>query len=211
VAAAAQGVIMGALIQGIRVEKSAFAGSPLDAFTSFSAITALTFLAGSTMQGAGWLCLKGEPATRRLARARLRWLPIVFLGLAAGASALAAMVQPGVAQRWREHPVPLSLLALGFAACGLLTTWAARREDSADSTPFLFGQGMLALALVGLVGIAFPNVVPFRVSLWSAASGSGSQVFLLIGAAAVTPVVLAYSAFAYWTFRGKTPVDGWES
>jgi cytochrome d ubiquinol oxidase subunit II len=210
VAAAAQGVIIGALIQGIHVEGRTFGGSPFDVFTPFSALTAITSLAGRVTQGAGWLCLKGEPDTRRLARACLRWSPIIFLALAGGTSALAATVQADVAQRWREHPVPFFLLAASFTSCGLLMTRAARREDSADSTPFVFGQAMVALALVGLVGTVFPDIVPFRVSLWSAASGTGSQVFLLIGALVVTPVVLAYSAFAYWVFRGKTPVDGWD-
>jgi len=53
--------------------------------------------------------------------------------------------------------------------------------------------------------------VPFRLTLWQAASASLSHVFLLIGAAIVTPVVLGYSAFAYRVFRGKTPETGWET
>lgn len=210
VATAAQGVILGALVQGVHVEGEAFAGAPLDAFTPFTMLTALTLLAGRVTQGAGWLCLKGEPGTRRLARARLRWSAIVFVALGGATGGLAAIVQPDIAQRWRDHPVSFSALAVIFIACGLLVARAARREDSADTAPFILAEAMVACALVGVVGILYPNVVPFRMNLWNAASGTGSQVFLLIGALVVTPVVLAYSAFAYWVFRGKTPVDGLE-
>jgi cytochrome d ubiquinol oxidase subunit II len=65
---------------------------------------------------------------------------------------------------------------------------------------------------IGGLGFAIsPDIVPLRLSLWAAASSTLSHVFLLIGAAIVAPVVLAYSAFAYRVFRGKTRDDGWEA
>ena len=51
----------------------------------------------------------------------------------------------------------------------------------------------------------FPDVVPFRLTLWDASSSAVSQICLLTGAIVVTPMILAYSAFAYRVFRGKTP------
>ena len=65
-------------------------------------------------------------------------------------------------------------------------------------------SGMVALGLS-----FFPYIVPFRITLWQAASGASTLEFLLIGALVVTPVVLTYSAFAYRVFRGRTPADGW--
>jgi cytochrome d ubiquinol oxidase subunit II len=67
------------------------------------------------------------------------------------------------------------------------------------------------VGITGMAFIVFPKIVPFSVSLWDAASSSTSQRLVMIGAACVTPVVLAYSAFAYWIFRGKTPEDGWKT
>jgi cytochrome d ubiquinol oxidase subunit II len=72
------------------------------------------------------------------------------------------------------------------------------------------GLTLFLLGISGMSLIVFPNIVPFNVSLWSAAASSMSQIFVLVGAAFVTPVVLAYSAFAYWVFRGRTPAKGWE-
>jgi len=77
--------------------------------------------------------------------------------------------------------------------------------------PFLLGLVLFALGVAGLGVTIFPDIVPFRMTLWQAASASLSHVFVLIGAAIVTPIVLAYSAFAYRVFRGKTPEAGWES
>jgi cytochrome d ubiquinol oxidase subunit II len=64
--------------------------------------------------------------------------------------------------------------------------------------------------MAGLGTAIFPDIVPFRLSLWTAAALTSSHIFLLVGAAIVTPVVLAYSAFSYRVFRGKTPEEGWE-
>jgi cytochrome d ubiquinol oxidase subunit II len=69
---------------------------------------------------------------------------------------------------------------------------------------------MIAAGIAGLAILVSPAIVPFRVSIWSASSSRLSQIFVLTGAAVVTPVVLAYSFFAYWVFRGKTPEKGWD-
>ncbi len=74
----------------------------------------------------------------------------------------------------------------------------------------IIGLFLFVVAISGLAWIVFPNIVPFSVSLWDAASSATSQEFVLIGAMIVTPVVLGYSAFAYWIFRGRTPEKGWE-
>jgi cytochrome d ubiquinol oxidase subunit II len=77
--------------------------------------------------------------------------------------------------------------------------------------PFLLGQFLFVVGISGIALLAFPYIVPFSVTLWEAASSSASQTFVLVGAAFVTPMVLTYSAVAYWIFRGKTPEQGWEA
>ena len=210
VAALAQGAIVGGLIQGVRIERETFAGGPTDVFTPFCVLTGATVLAGYATLGAGWLRLKGEEATRSFAGARLRWLALVFLGLTIVTSTAAVKVQPELAATWGRHPLVLSLLTVAFASSAVLIAWAARRDDVADGVPFALALAMV-LSGVASLGLAFfPNVIPFKVSLWQAASGTASHVFLLIGVGLVTPVVLGYSAFAYSVFRGKTPAEGWE-
>jgi cytochrome d ubiquinol oxidase subunit II len=73
----------------------------------------------------------------------------------------------------------------------------------------LLGLCLFLISTAAVALILFPDLVPFSLSLWDVASSSMSQRFVLIGAAFVTPVILTYSAFAYWVFRGRTPETGW--
>ena len=87
--------------------------------------------------------------------------------------------------------------------------WFARRDDLDDRIGFGLALAMMLSAVAALDLSLFPNIVPFRITLWEAASPASTQAFLLIGALVVTPVILTYSAFAYRVFRGRTPAEGW--
>jgi cytochrome d ubiquinol oxidase subunit II len=209
VAALAQGVIVGGLIQGVDADLNSFGGSPLDTFSPFCLLTGVTVLTGYATLGAGWLRLKGEDATRAFATRHQRWLPLALLGLAAVTLGIATTVQPALAASWRHHRAALSVCLLAFIGCALGLAWFARRDDADDRVGFGLAVAMMFSAVVALGLTLFPNIVPFRVTLWDAASAASTQEFLLIGAAVTTPVILAYSAFAYRVFRGRTPAEGW--
>ena len=209
VAGLAQGVIVGGLIQGVRVEQNAFAGSPLDTFSAFCILTGVTVVAGYATLGVSWLRLKGEDATRAFARTHQRWIPLAFLALAVISAVIGATVQPKLSASWRDHRIALSLCFVAFTACAVAIVWFAARDDVDDRIGFGLALAMTVSGVVALGLSFFPNVVPFRISLWNAASDSESHEFVLIGALVTTPVILAYTAFAYRVFRGKTPVEGW--
>ena len=64
-------------------------------------------------------------------------------------------------------------------------------------------MGLFVLSYIGL-GISFyPYIVPPSVTIWDAAAPDNSLRFLLIGASVLIPIILAYTAYAYWVFRGK--------
>jgi cytochrome d ubiquinol oxidase subunit II len=209
VAALMQGLIVGGLIQGVTISGESFAGSVFDVFQPFPALAAVTVLAGYIVLGAGWLHLKATRRLRGFAERGLRLAVPCFAILAAATCAAAIFVQPGVRAVWAAHPAILGAVSLLFLAtiAALLRAIGGRR----DGRPFAFGLILFALGLAGLGFTIFPGIVPFRLTLWAAASTTLSQVFLLIGAVIVTPVVLAYSAFAYRVFRGKTPEAGWDA
>src|SRR6267378_1015746 len=209
VAGLAQGVIVGGLIRGVNVDRNAFAGSPFDTFSPFCILTAVTVVAGYATLGVGWLRLKGEDATRAFARTHERWIPLAFLVLTIITVLVAAAVQPELSASWPDKRVALSWCFIAFTICALAIAWLARRDDADDRIGFGLALAMMLSGMVALGLSFFPNVIPFQISLWNAASHSSSQEFLLIGALVTTPVILAYTAFAYRVFHGKTPAEGW--
>ena len=209
IAALMQGFIVGGLIQGLAIDGERFSGSVFDVFQPFSLLVAVSVLAGYMVLGGGWLHLKATRSLQGFADRSLRRTTPVFVGLAAATCAAASFVQPGVSEAWTTHSVVLTVVVILF----LSTAGALMQAIGGPSAlrPFLLGLILFVLGVAGLGITIFPDIVPFRLTLWQAASASLSHVFLLIGAAIVTPVVLAYSAFAYRVFRGKTPEKGWET
>jgi cytochrome d ubiquinol oxidase subunit II len=209
VAALAQGLIVGGLIQGVDTDLDSFGGSPLDTFSPFCLLTGVTVVAGYATLGVGWLRLKGDDATRAFARRYQRWLPLMFLGLTIITGAIAATMQPHLAMSWRGHRIALSCCLLAFIGAALGIVWSAGRDDADERVGFGLALAMMLSAVTALGLSFFPNIIPFRVTLWQAASPKSTQEFLLIGALVVTPVILAYTTFAYRVFRGRTPAEGW--
>jgi cytochrome d ubiquinol oxidase subunit II len=208
VAAFMQGLIAGCLIQGIKVRDLRFNGSVLDVLHPLPVISGVTLAVGYTVLGGGWLRLKSNLLLQEFARRSLRVSAPVFAVLFGVACLYAAQIQPGVRSQWALHPIALScLLGLFAIAAGSLAVLAERVRAA---ILLILGLFLFVVGISGLAWIVFPNIVPFSVSLWDAASSSTSQGFVLIGAIIVTPVVLGYSAFAYWIFRGRTPEKGWE-
>jgi cytochrome d ubiquinol oxidase subunit II len=209
VAALAQGLVVGGLIQGVDTDLDSFGGSPLDTFSPFCLLTAVIVVAGYATLGVGWLRLKGDDATRAFARRQQRWIPLAFLGLAIITGGIAATIQPHLVVAWHTHRTALSLCVVVLAGCAMGIAWFARRDDADDHIGFVLALAMMLSAVAALDLSFFPYVIPFRITLWEAASTTASHVFLLIGVAVLTPVVLTYSAFAYRVFRGRTPAEGW--
>jgi cytochrome d ubiquinol oxidase subunit II len=49
----------------------------------------------------------------------------------------------------------------------------------------------------------WPMIVPPSVTIWDAATHPSSQLFMLVGAVVLIPLVLVYTGYVYWLFRGK--------
>jgi len=203
-----QGLILGGLMQGVTVQNQRFAGSVLDVVRPLPIISGIALAFGYAVLGGGWLKLKSSVSLQAFANRSIRVSAAVFAILFGVACIYAVGIQPVIRSKWASHGIALACLVGLFAiASGLLTMIRKTRP----AVPFLLGLFLFVVGISGIAVIVFPDIVPFSVSLWEAASSSTSQTLVLAGAAVVTPVVLTYSAFAYWVFRGKTPERGWEA
>jgi cytochrome d ubiquinol oxidase subunit II len=206
-AAFMQGLILGGLVQGVRVQNLHFAGGVLDIFRPLPLVSGVALVFGYAVLGAGWLRLKSNVVVQHFASRSLQVSAPVFAVLCGTACIYAINTQPHVHLAWASHRIALLYLVGTFAVvAGTLTAVA---EKSRHALPFFLGLLLFDVGMAGLALILFPDIVPFSVSLWDAASSSKSQLFVLAGAAFATPIVLGYNAFAYWIFRGRTPEDGW--
>jgi cytochrome d ubiquinol oxidase subunit II len=209
VATLAQGITLGALVEGIAVEGRAYAGGWWDWLTPFSLLVGASLVAGYALLGACWLVWKTEgplhDQARRLARLLLPALLVAILAV----SLATPFLEGKYHERWFETPglfvtIPMPLIVVGVA----YGAWASIRRG-ADAAPFFWVLGLFGLTLAGLGISIWPDVVPGRVSIWQAASPYDSQLFMLVGSLVLIPLILAYTAWSYWVFRGKVGEEGY--
>jgi len=203
VAALCQGIILGGLIQGIKVENGAFAGSAFDWATPFALLCALGVLAGYGLLGATWLVMKTEGPVAERGRAQAKVLLIAVIAFMAAVSLWTPLAFPRIATRWFSlpnfyflWPVPL------VTALVALAVWRGL-EHRRDAAPFVCTIGLFLLGYLGLVISVYPYLVPPTLTVWQTAAVPASQIFMLIGTLLLVPVILGYVVFVYWIFRGK--------
>ena len=213
VATLAQGAILGGFIQGVRVKSEAFAGGPFDWATPYSALTAIGLVAGYALLGAGWLMVKTSDDLHGDARRWARIAAVAVAALLAAVSVATLLVHPEVAARWGVSGAGVDLSTLGplapipaIGAVGLGIVFLGLRRGS-HVWPFV---GALIVFLSGYLGLGasfFPNIVPYHVTFRAAANADNALGLLLIGVGGMLPVILGYTAFVYWLFRGKVAAD----
>lgn len=207
----AQGVTLGALLQGITVAGRRYAGGWFDWLTPFSILTGASLVVGYALLGSCWLIWRTEGRVHQDARRFARWLTPALLVALALVSAATPFLEARYWQRWFAWPgalvaVPMPLL-VGLAG---LMLWRAVGKGR-DHAPFVWALAIFALAMAGLAVSMWPDVVPGRVSIWQAAAPRTSQMFMLVGTAVLVPMILAYTGWAYWVFRGKVGTDGYHA
>ena len=210
IAAIAQGMALGAMVQGIAVDGRAYAGGNWDWLTPFSALTALALVVGYAMLGATWLILKTEGET--LARARRFAMPLgaALIALIGVVSLITPFLHPEYLARWFGWPSGAwSAIVPVLLALAIWQLWTGLRNRD-HLRPFLATVALFVLSYIGLGVSFYPNLIPPALTIAKAAAPESSLRFLLVGAAVLIPMILSYTAYSYWVFRGKVhPGDGY--
>jgi cytochrome bd ubiquinol oxidase subunit II len=207
IATMAQGMMLGAFIQGFKVEGRVFAGGPLDFLTPFSVLTGIALVFGYGLLGAGWLVLKTEDDVQARARRYGRvCLVAVVIGIVV-VSLWTPLANDAIFRRWFSWPNILILSPVPIATA--LVAWATWRAlgGASQSGGFIGAIGLFGLSYIGITISLWPMIVPHHYTLMQAASPPGTQAFLLVGTLFLLPVILFYSGWSYWVFRGKVRAD----
>ncbi|SEO58001.1 cytochrome d ubiquinol oxidase subunit II [Aquisalimonas asiatica] len=201
VASFAQGAVVGAYIQGFEVDGFTYVGGPLDWLTPFTVMTGLALVCGYTLLGATWLILKTEGALQDWAYSVARWMLGAVMLFFAVISIWTPLAEARVMERWLGNIEWLWIFPLvTLAAAAWL--WQAI-EKRREGIPFIATLTLFITFYAGLLISMWPLAVPPEHTFWDAASAPESQLFLLLGVLFITPVILGYTAWTYWVFRGK--------
>jgi len=202
VAAFMQGMFLGAFVQGIRVSGRSFAGHAFDCLDAYSVMTGMALVFGYALLGATWLVMKTSDETQRWARKSASYvLGYVGLFLAVVSISMPLMNADVRALWFGRHfffllPAPLTTAFL------FILIWHDLHTDH-EIRPFFLSIGIFLLGYFGLAISLWPYIVPFSISFRQAASAPESQSLLLVGTAVMLPLVLGYTGYCYYVFRGK--------
>jgi cytochrome d ubiquinol oxidase subunit II len=175
----------------------------------FALLSALGVAAAYAFIGACWLIWRTEGALQKRAVAwARRTLWVVAAGII-GVSLATPLASPRIMARWFEMPNLLLLAPLPLATAALVVGLASLLRhmplpgDALRRVPFWAAVALFCLSFAGLAWSFFPYIVPERLTLFQAASAPESLSLILIGAAFVLPVILAYTVLAWRIFGGK--------
>ncbi|HCL15120.1 MAG TPA: ubiquinol oxidase subunit II, partial [Pseudomonas sp.] len=202
-----QGVVLGAFISGLPVEGRAYAGGAFDWLTPFSLFCGLALIVAYALLGCTWLMMRTAGELQR--RMHDIGIPLVWAVLAVTGivSLWTPLTHPDIAERWFSMPnllyfMPVPVLVL-LCAFGLLRSI----QRYANYTPFLLTLALIFLGYSGLGISLWPNIIPPSVTIWEAAAPPQSQGFTLVGALLILPLILMYTAWSYYVFRGKVSAE----
>ncbi|SPJ23357.1 cytochrome d ubiquinol oxidase subunit II [Palleronia abyssalis] len=211
VAAMAQGIALGALLQGIEVDGRAYGGGWWDWLTPFTLTCGLAVVFGYGLLGACWLNWRTEGYVRKHSRNIARILGFVTVGFIGIVSLWTPFLEAAYFERWYSWPqmlqvAPVPILVVLF----ILFLGKELYNESNDWMPFVLTLGLFLLCFIGLGVCMWPYVIPTSVTMYDAASPFKSQLFMFVGAIILVPIILGYTAFAYYVFRGKIkPGEGY--
>jgi cytochrome bd ubiquinol oxidase subunit II len=208
-AAVLLGVALGNVLRGIPIDPDgSYRGGLVGLLNPFSVSVGVLALALAVLQGSSWLALKTDGALQ--ARARMARVAAVVLVVAAwiGATALAWSDARRVFDNFGDA---LAWVGPLLTANVLLYLLLAIRAGQ-DGRAFFFSS----LAVAGLAATAgtalYPNLVPAvdaarSLTVDNAHSSDMALAVMLIVAVIGIPIVLAYTTFIYWKFKGKVRLD----
>lgn len=199
-----QGVVVGAVINGFAVTNRTYSGGPFDWFTLFNLFCGVGLTVAYALLGATWLVMKSEDPLQAKMRQVSKQLLVMLLLVIAAISLWTPLAHPTIAERWFSLPNLFFLLPVPLLVV-VLTGWAWEKlgDKESHNAPFVLTLGLIFLGFSGLGISIWPYIIPPSITLWQAAAPPQSQGFMLVGALLIIPIILVYTFWSYYVFRGK--------
>lgn len=204
-AAFCQGMILGAFIHGVKVTGRNFSGGQFGWASAFSVMTGIAIVFGYALLGSTWLIMKTEDITQKWAR-KVASYTLGFVGIF---MALVSIVTPflneGIKNFWFSVPnfyylffVPLLTSLLFF------TLWFDLQNAKREYRPFFLSIAIFFMGYLGLGISIYPWIIPFHYTILDAAASGPSLSLMLVVTIPLLPLILAYTGYSYYVFRGKS-------
>ena len=201
VAAFIQGLMVGALVEGLPIANGHYTGGEFGWFSPFALICAVGLCLGYTLLGACWLVRKCEGELRESAYRLIPYLSIALLIFLIVVFGYALAENLRVIGRWLERPYLFVFPVIGALAAIVLAVSVRQRRDD---LPF-YMVSLIFVAAFGTLAISFwPYMIPFSITVEEAAAPHSSLAFMFWGEGLfVFPLMLVYAVVNYTVFRGK--------
>ncbi len=199
-----QGSILGAFVQGVAVEGRSFSGDAFDWLNAYSVMTGLALVCGYALLGATWLVMKTEADTQEWARKCAGYM-LGYVGFFLGLVSLSMpLMNEQVKALWFSLPNFFVLLPMPLGSIIFIIMIWRDLHSKREFRPFFLSLALFLMGYIGLGVSLWPYLVPFNITFRQAAAAPESQSLLLVGAVIMLPMVLAYTGYCYYIFRGKT-------
>ncbi len=204
IATLSQGLTLGGLLSGITVSGHEFAGGPFDWLNPFSVMVGIALVPGYVMLASTYLIVKTTGTVQEKAYSLASVSALIVVAFMALVTVWTPFHYPEVLDHWTGPPriyFIWTFPVLGLLAAYRLTLGVRRRQAA---VPLVCAILLFLSGYLGLAASLYPYAIPPAITIAEAASRKETLTFTLWGALIVLPVVLAYTAYSYWVFRGKT-------
>ena len=199
-----QGVMLGALVQGLEASNRLYTGGAFDWFTPFSIACGIALMIGYALLGSTWLIIKTEHKLQVWARKVSGWMLSALIVAMIAVTMFMYFSDIKALEGWFSFPGLLYLAPMPIIVVLLFFLMRKDLTSEREYRPFLLTVALFLMGYIGVCFAIFPYIVPYQMTIYEAAAADTSLSFMLIGAGIMLPIILSYTAFAYYTFKGKS-------
>ncbi len=206
-----QGFALGGLLGGITVRMETFAGRPDDWLNWYSLVATAGVVAGYLMLGASFLIIRTEGPLQERGYRIASVAGLVTAVVSALIYIATTLIHPAMAARWLflgESVWPSILLYLFLIlAIGAFAMYFRSIRRKFQITPFFWNCLIVIFSFIGLSFGLYPAMIPSvesaALTVDQVAASPTTLRFMLVVTLILLPIILVYTTYTYWIFRGK--------